>query len=406
MKARSKTLLLVSLFFIILGIINGTSIESLKHLITTSDALVADYFQIAGKGTTFLNVGLMMLGSTFLLWFLDIELTGVVVSSIFLLGAFSFFGKNPINATPIILGGLLYTKYHKEDIQKTIPFILTSTGFAPFVSELMFHINIGSFQRLILSIIAGLSIGWIIIPLTLHLKTMHKGLTLYGVGFALGFTSIIYVSFLKLFGYQAHSVSHWSSDTINPKIVLLFLTFIFLVSLYKERSLKGLIQLTRQDTIKDVDYINIYSIYTSLMNMSLNGILTLIYLQFINAPLNGPTLGAFLAVVGFGAYGKNIRTISSIYLGVLLGQYLGFWQANSPAMIFAAMFGTALSPITVKFGFFIGIIASFMNAFISIQLGSLHAGLNLYNTGFASGIVATFFSAFLSILPLPKQKNL
>ncbi|CAM3703615.1 DUF1576 domain-containing protein [Erysipelothrix urinaevulpis] len=393
MEKNSRPLVLLALFFIILGIFQGASLESFRHLVVTADVLVADYFQIAGEGSTYLNVGVMLLSSTFLLCFLDVKFNGIVVSSLFLIIGFSFFGKNILNATPIVIGGLIANYVHHDDIQRTIPYILAATGLSPLVSEIMFHLPYSFFITVPLAIVVGISVGFITPSITIYLRKAHKGLTLYGTGFSLGFISLVYVSIMILFSYQFQSVDFWSHETVL-KIHLALIFIVILLGVWLKGGSWGEYKELLQDhNIEKMDYLNHYSVETSVMNMALNGLVVLAYLQLIQAPLNAPTLGALLVVVGFGVYGKTPYSIIPILISIYLGGILNIWDPTSPAMIFAALFGTSLAPIVHHFGIGPGMLASFLNATISTQTGAFHGGLDLYNTGFAAGIIAVLFAA-------------
>ena len=93
-------------------------------------------------------------------------------------------------------------------------------------------------------------------------------------------------------------------------------------------------------------------------------------------------------LVGFGAFGKHPRNIVPIMLGVFIGSLAKPWNASDAAIVLAALFGTTLAPIAGRFGWHWGIVAGFIHSSAALSVGSVHAGLNLYNNGFAAGIVA------------------
>ena len=125
------------------------------------------------------------------------------------------------------------------------------------------------------------------------------------------------------------------------------------------------------------------------MNMAINGIIAWIYVVFIaKGQLNGPSIWGILTVYGFGGIGKHIRNILPIFLGVYIGGLTQIWNINETSGLFAALFGTALAPVAGKFGFFMGVLVSFINSSVVLNSGLLHGGMNLYNTGFSAGLVA------------------
>ena len=124
--------------------------------------------------------------------------------------------------------------------------------------------------------------------------------------------------------------------------------------------------------------------------MGLNGIMVTSYILIVGGQLNGPTLGSVLfAVIGFGAYGKHLKNIIPIMIGIIIGSLVKVWSINDPSILLASLFGTALAPIAGTYGWFFGILAGFLHSSVVLHIGQLHAGLNLYNNGFSAGIVAS-----------------
>jgi hypothetical protein len=126
----------------------------------------------------------------------------------------------------------------------------------------------------------------------------------------------------------------------------------------------------------------------TLANMALTGTIGTAYVLLIGGDLNGPVIGAILTIVGFSAFGKHPRNIVPIMLGVFLGSLAKPWGISDPSIVLAALFGTTLAPIAGRFGWHWGVVAGLMHSSAALSVGSLHAGLNLYNNGFAAGIVA------------------
>ena len=106
--------------------------------------------------------------------------------------------------------------------------------------------------------------------------------------------------------------------------------------------------------------------------------------------LNGPSIGGIMTIVGFGSTGKHIRNSLPIMLGVYCASLLQTWNINEPGPLLALLFCTTLAPIAGEFGVIAGIVAGFIHSSVVMNVGSVYAGMNLYNNGFAGGIVATF----------------
>jgi hypothetical protein len=115
----------------------------------------------------------------------------------------------------------------------------------------------------------------------------------------------------------------------------------------------------------------------------------------VGSVLNGPTIGAILSVVGFGAFGKHLFNCAPIVAGVLLLTLIKGADPAESGLVLAALFSTSLAPIAGRFGWRWGILTGAIHASVAQSVGVLHAGLNLYNNGFAAGIVATLVSAVI-----------
>ncbi|NLG81626.1 MAG: DUF1576 domain-containing protein [Bacilli bacterium] len=138
------------------------------------------------------------------------------------------------------------------------------------------------------------------------------------------------------------------------------------------------------------DYLSKYGFSITMINMGFTGLLSLGYVLLVGGKLNGPVTGAILVVIGFSAMGKHPKNVFPILLGVGIGAVTKIWNINDTSIILAALFGTSLAPLAGEFGFFVGLVASYIHLSVTVNVVSLHGGLNLYNNGFASGLVVAF----------------
>ena len=107
-------------------------------IILTRDALVTDYFELAGYGAAFFNAGLVMGLGIFLIRRLKIPFTGFTMAVLFINAGFALFGKNPINVLPMLLGTWLYAKFHNAGMNRYIYTALFGSCLAPMVTELVY----------------------------------------------------------------------------------------------------------------------------------------------------------------------------------------------------------------------------------------------------------------------------
>ena len=123
-----------------------------------------------------------------------------------------------------------------------------------------------------------------------------------------------------------------------------------------------------------------------MINMGVNGLVTMLFVVMVGADLNGPTIGGIFTVVGFSATGKHLRNILPVMAGVLIASEAKSWSITDPSAILALLLSTTLAPIAGEFG----IIAGFLHSSVALNVGIVYGGMNLYNNGFAGGLVAMF----------------
>lgn len=410
MKLSPMKLLYGLIFLIMLGslFIDPMSefIYGFKQIIVQSDILVSDYFEIGGIGASVFNACLLALGSIFLIRISKAPMNGYVMASVMLMVGFGLFGKNILNVLPIILGTYLYSYYSSETFGDVVHIGLLSTSFSPIVTEIMFVIDMDPVFRVLLAIAIGVSVGFIITPISRHLFKMHKGFNLYNIGFSIGLVSTLYVSIMKSYGfisYQRLILSSGNNFSMSIFLVSFFiLTFVF-GAYYSDFNFDGLRLLFKETGYGDNDYVKKFGIGTTLMNMALNGLVAWIYVVFVaKGQLNGPSIGGVLTVYGFGGIGKHVRNILPIFVGVYIGGLTQIWNIHETSGLFAALFGTALAPVAGKFGFLMGALVSFINSSVVLNSGLLHGGMNLYNTGFSAGLVA---SVMLPLMEMVKRRR-
>lgn len=406
MKKQKIQVLYAFIFFVIIGSLFIDPLPDLvrgfKQIIVESDILVSDYLEIGGFGASFLNAGLLALGSVVLIRKSKAQMNGYLIATVMLMAGFGLFGKNIINVLPIIMGSYLYSRYTKEPFSSVVHIGLLATSFSPIVTELMFIIDVHVIIRIVLSLTVGLSVGFIIAPVSRHLFDTHKGFNLYNVGFSIGLLSTLYISVMKSYGllfFQRLILSSGNNSIFGLTLSVFFLlTFVYGAYL-TEFKFDKLMQLFKETGYKDNDFVLKFGVGTSLMNMAINGFLALFYVLVIaKGDLNGPSIGAILAVYGFGGLGKHWRNITPILIGVYLGSFTKSWNLNDTSSIFAALFGTALAPVAGEFGILAGIFISLINSSVVLNSGILHSGMNLYNTGFSVGLVAAVVVPFLEVL--------
>lgn len=402
-------LVCISLLLITFGFTQESPLQIFSgfiRIIGSTNILITDYVALGGAGTAFVNAGVLMLASTALIYALKAPFRGITVAAVFLMGSFGLFGKNIYNVLPIVLGTFLYACLRKEPFSEHVYTALFATSFSPIVTEFAFVLHLPWKTGVLLGFLIGVSVGLVITPLAAHLKNVHKGFSLYNIGFSMGILGTVYVSLLKSYGYVTGFNSFWSSGNDALFCGFLSLLFLFFLALGFSVCRKPFLSLRAifySSGRAAADFIEIGGIGAVLLNMGINGLIGLVYVLLVGGPLNGPTIGGILTIAGFGACGKHARNIIPILMGVVLGSMTKIWKINDPSVLLAALFGTSLAPIAGYYGWAWGILAGFLNSSVALCSGVLHGGMNLYNTGFSAGIVAAFLVPLMNALPRRKS---
>jgi len=175
-----------------------------------------------------------------------------------------------------------------------------------------------------------------------------------------------------------------------------------------EATLKGLVALQARPARLIHDFTALEGVGATLVNSGLVSALSLILVRLTKVRLAGPTIAAFLTIMGFSLFGKTLLNVVPIIFGV----YLSAKVAGKPfaAYLLIALFGTAMGPIVtylvfqsglngiyaVLVGILGGTVTGFFLPSIAISMLHLHQGYNLYNIGFSCGFFGLFAASILA----------
>jgi hypothetical protein len=367
-------------------------LQGLAEILTTRDALLTDYFGIGGIGAGCVNAGLLTLGACLVYRLAGAKITGASVACLFLVLGFGLFGKNLLNVWSIVLGVFLYARYRGEPFAAHVNTAFFGAALAPVFSEILFSTSLALEFRVPLAVVTSLGIGFLLAPAAAQLFRAHMGYSLYNMGFTAGIVGTLVVATYKSYGFIPDPVMIWTSGNnalLGGFLALLFASMIAL-GYWLDRALpSGLKRIMAEAGQAPSDFIALAGLGATLANMGLAGAVGTLYVLAVGGDLNGPVIGAILTIVGFAAFGKHPRNIVPIMAGVFLGSLFKPFGAADPSIVLAALFGTTLAPIAGRFGWHWGVVAGLVHSSAALSVGSLHAGLNLYNNGFAAGLVAS-----------------
>lgn len=212
----------------------------------------------------------------------------------------------------------------------------------------------------------------------------------------------------KIIEKELHKEDKLKILFVFPLMFLIFGLFIeFTLESSFSQIVVGLKNILISPTILITDFLVIGGMGASFINASIIGFINLYLLKKYEMRINGLLIAAFMTVLGFSFFGKNIYNIIPIYLGGYV--YCKFQNISLKEIILIIMFTTGLSPIvseisyagifpapySIIFGMLVGVFLGFCTVPLSSHMLKFHDGFNLYNIGFTAGIVGTVFTSIL-----------
>ena len=373
-------------------------LAGMRRIIISRDALITDYFVIGGYGAAFFNASLVMLMEYILLIVEKVNFTGLTLAAMYINAGFALFGKNPVDILPIIIGTCIYAAVHHTRLNRYIYTAMFGTCLAPFVTEKVYVLPFGPWINGILAVGLGIFIGFVLPPLSAHTASMHMGYNLFNVGFSAGIIAFVLMCILQSMGIGAQTVLIWQEET--PIWIYLWLAVFFMAAFFYGQYLNGgdlrkALKIMRHPGRAVADFVLMDGAGSTFTNMGVVGMIGMIYIWVIGGQLSGPVIGAMLTAFGFAAFGAHPKNYLPLLAGVYLSTFVNKFEATTPAVQLAAMFGVGLAPIAGQFGVIPGIFAGALHVAIVTCTSAMYGGLNLYNNGFSCGWVAIFMVPLL-----------
>ena len=146
------------------------------------------------------------------------------------------------------------------------------------------------------------------------------------------------------------------------------------------------------------DFAATYNNAVFLMNAGIYGLFILGYYNLIGASFNGVTFGIIFCMAATCNSGSHPGNVWPIMVGYALASLVFGWFSglaggtfagalNAQAIVVGLCYANGLTPISDKYGFAFGILASFMHYTLVTSVPMLHGGFCLYNGGFTAALI-------------------
>lgn len=199
-KLKGNELKIFSIVSIVLLVIAAFLCDSpkeillgMRKIIVSRDALITDYFELAGSGAAFMNAAMVSGICLVLVLVQKIPFTGPTLAALFINAGYALWGKNPVNILPVLLGTYVYAKVHHAHFGRYIYTALFGTCLAPLVTEVLYLLPFEAPLNFVTVIAVGILIGFLLPPLSAHTASMHMGYNLFNVGFSAGILAFVMV---------------------------------------------------------------------------------------------------------------------------------------------------------------------------------------------------------------------
>ena len=389
------TMLVYSLFSIPISEL-GINLLKIFH---SNDILLTDYFALTNRETAMFNASAIALINILLVYKLDMKINGLVIAGIYIMFGFAFIGKNLLNIIPFYVGALLYSKFTGKPYKSIIIVTMFSTALSPFVGSTASFFNFTPIG-ILAAFAVGTILGFIVPPVSVNTVQFHNGYSLYNTGLAVGLIAIIFYSVIRAANISLNTNKDFVSTMDYPILFILCAYYIFLIVygyIKNGNSFKGFGDLLKHSGRLVSDYTVTEGFPIVMINMGILGFVCLIFVFLFFPMINGPVLAGMLTVISFAGFGKHIKNILPVMIGVTAGYYFYNSAASPPSFAITVFFSTTLAPVSGKFGILSGIISGFLILCLVSNIGPAHGGLNLYNTGLAGGIVASVLVPILQL---------
>ncbi len=395
--------------------------SGLMNILLNPCKISTNYFAF-GYAATFLNMGLVGLVCTALCCLPGAKPNQVTTLGVLLTIGFGSWGINPLNMIPTVLGVCLYAAVKKEKLGAVSNAMLYSTGIAPLISELLFRYPGAEYMGfnglgLVLALFVGLVIGFFLLAGLGHAPNIHKGYDHYSAAVPIGMTAFFLraVLYNVMLGTTPAKMNlptlaapakefFWGCNIFCIAVFGLCIVFALLMGCKP----KDYWQLLK-DSGHGVCFTAKYGTSAFLMNVGVFGLMIVAYFNLagfidggtarMSTVWTGMTFGIVFCMLATCNSGSHPGNVLPIMVGYIVTSFLFGWIAkllgvesysltiSNQSILIGLCYANGLSPVSGKYGFGYGVLASGLHYLLVTAVPDMHGGFCLYNGGFTAALI-------------------
>lgn len=376
-----------------------SALEGFLRLQAVPVRLVSDFAAVANPGAAMLNAGAMGLLGMGFLRMNKIRPSGPTVAAVFIMAGFGLFGKTLFNCIPIMLGVALAAAIAGKLPREYVLIAMFGTALGPIVGFIAMESGLPPLIGGLAGIIGGLLAGLLLPSLAIAMLHLHQGYTLYNIGLTAGFLSLFAAGIFEAAGgHMTPLAMLYEGDSffmgaLVPTLAVLFIALGAGIS--RMGAWRDFLKVQKIPGRLPSDFVDMASLPGTLVNMGAMGLMCFLYVRLVGATFSGPVLGALITVMGFSAFGMNLRNTIPVMLGIYVATRLFGADPAAAGPLTSLLFGAGLAPLAGAFGPGVGFVAGFLHYAMSDRTTLWQGGMNLYNNGFSAGLTAAFLVAVI-----------